>query len=102
MSRPTFTVAILLFFTFFAIFASAAPIDPPCDEPHHIKNSPSKVKSVPPAPTASPKVDNSTDTTNTTVVDDGSNDVVNLDDVNTLATTTIHSGQVRRFSDGVP
>jgi len=101
MSRSTFTVAILLFFTFFAIFATAAPTDPPCDEPH-IKNSPGKVKDVPPAPTASPKVDNSTDTTNTTVVDDGSNDVVNLDGVNTLATSTSHSGQVRRFSDGVP
>ena len=103
MSRPAsaFTVAVLLFFTFF-ILTSAAPTNVTCDEPDHVKHNHGKVKDVPSVPEAPPKVDNSTSSTNTTVVDDGSNDdsdVVNLEAVNTLATSATYSGTVRRFSD---
>lgn len=103
-SASTFTVAVLFFFTFFAIFASAAPTNITCDEPD-VKSRPDTVDDVPPVPSALPKVDNSTDTTNTTVVDDGSSDeygVVNLESVNTLATSATYSGTVRHFSDRRP
>ena len=97
MSRSvsTSTLAILLFFTFFTIFASAAPTNTTCDE--FDKDGPGKVKDVPVVVEDPPEVDSST---NSTVVDDGTtdSDVVNLDDVNTLATTT-YSGTVRRFSN---
>jgi len=101
MSRSvsTFTVTILLLFTVFATFASAAPTNVTCGG-LDVKNSPGKVEDGPPVPDT-PKVDETNSPTNTTVVDDGTSDddVVNLDDINTLATAT-RSGTVRRFSNG--
>lgn len=87
------TLAILLFFAFFAVFASAAPTNATCG---------GEVESVP-AVTPDPSgVDDSTGPTNTTVIDDGTSDdpdVVDPADVNTLATSATHSGTVRHLRD---
>ena len=85
MSRPvsTSTLAILFFFTFFAIFASAAPTNATCGG---LETESTPGQDVP----------DSTNTPNSTVVDDGTgddSDVVDLNGVNTLAAT--RSGTVR-------
>lgn len=83
MSRSISALTLsILFFLTFAIFASAAPTNVTCGELEVVKSSPGEVEDVPVA------VDDSTD-------DDLG--VVNLDDINTLA--TVRSGTVRHFSN---
>lgn len=84
MSRSvsTSTLAILFFFTFFAIFAAAAPTDATCGG----------------LETEKVDVPDSTTTPNTTVVDDGT--VVDPSSVNTLAVT--RSGTVSRCRNRRP
>ncbi|KAF9650975.1 hypothetical protein BDM02DRAFT_3127312 [Thelephora ganbajun] len=98
MSRSvsTLTLAILLFCTFFTIFTSAAPTDATCGGPQ-VKSSPGKVENVPAVPENPSGVDNFTNSTNSTVVDDGG--AVDPDNVNTLAAT--RSGTATWFNVGL-
>ena len=102
MSRSvsTFTVAFLLLFTSFAIFASAAPTNVTCGD-HDGGKVPVPVKDVPPVPENPP----TNTTTNTTVVDDGTDDDTVVDpavDVTLATSSTTHSGTVWRFVVGAP
>jgi len=97
------TLAIFLFFTFLAVFTSAAPTKGgDCNES----------KSVPDVPKGTPTVDGSTTPTKPPTVDDdtsddsddsddSNDDVVDTDDITTLATSATYSGTATWFEVGL-